>query len=130
MKLVKINKNTYINPERIDSIEYYPSVNVTNVVINGYTIRLEDTPIKKVLDAISGSEEHLDDYRKKYNFIYFYYDSDFKKVPIIVGSNSNLQEILFITDEEKKTYKNLIPNSKKMYVAVNGQNYVVSLGRA
>lgn len=59
MKLVKINKNTYINPERIDSIEYYPSVNVTNVVINGYSIRLEETPIKKVLDAISGSEEHL-----------------------------------------------------------------------
>lgn len=58
MKLVKINKNTYINPERIDSIEYYPSVNVTNVVINGYSIRLEETPIKKVLDAISGSEEY------------------------------------------------------------------------
>lgn len=59
MKLAKIDKNTYINPERIDSIEYYPSVNVTNVVINGYSIRLEETPIKKVLDAISGSEEHL-----------------------------------------------------------------------
>lgn len=59
MKLAKIGKNTYINPERIDSIEYYPSVNVTNVVINGYSIRLEETPIKKVLDAICGSEEHL-----------------------------------------------------------------------
>jgi uncharacterized protein YlzI (FlbEa/FlbD family) len=59
MKLAKIGKNTYINPERIDSIEYYPSVDVTNVVINGYSIRLEETPIKKVLDAICGSEERL-----------------------------------------------------------------------
>ncbi|MBF7133621.1 hypothetical protein [Pediococcus pentosaceus] len=60
MKLAKIGKNTYINPERIDSIEYYPSVDVTNVVINGYSIRLEETTIKKVLDAICGSEEHLE----------------------------------------------------------------------
>lgn len=68
MKLAKIGKNTYINPERIDSIEYYPSVNVTNVVINGYSIRLEETPIKKVLDAICGSEEHsFGGYRKMKN---------------------------------------------------------------
>ena len=59
MKLVNLNNQTYINIERIDEIIPWRE-DKTRIFVGGskeyHDIRL---PIKKVLDAISGSDEHL-----------------------------------------------------------------------
>lgn len=59
MKLVNLNNQTYINIERIDEIVPWGE-DTTRIFIGGsegyHDISL---PIKKVLDAICGSEEHL-----------------------------------------------------------------------
>ncbi len=59
MKLVNLNNQTYINIERIDEIVPWGE-DTTRIFIGGsegyHDISL---PIKKVLDTICGSEEHL-----------------------------------------------------------------------
>lgn len=59
MKLVRVTHSMYINVDRIDAVvEYNP--NQTNIFADGRREPIIlDLPIKKVLDAISGSEEHL-----------------------------------------------------------------------
>lgn len=63
MKLVNLNNQTYINIERIDEIVPWGE-DTTRIFIGGsegyHDISL---PIKKVLDAISGSEEHVIEYK-------------------------------------------------------------------
>ncbi|WP_286103015.1 hypothetical protein [Pediococcus pentosaceus] len=58
MKMVNLNDQAYINIERIDEIVPWGEY-TTRIYIGGnegyHDINL---PIKKVLDAISGSEEH------------------------------------------------------------------------
>ncbi|KAF0513434.1 hypothetical protein [Pediococcus acidilactici] len=58
MKLVKIDDYTYVNPESIGAIE--DGSFGTNIYLTGSDKPIETSAeIKKVLDAISGSEEHL-----------------------------------------------------------------------
>ena len=59
MKLVNLNNQTYINIERIDEIVPWGE-DTTRIFIGGSEGYHDiDLPIKKVLDAICGSEEHL-----------------------------------------------------------------------
>ncbi|WP_353990053.1 hypothetical protein ABVF11_02180 [Pediococcus argentinicus] len=59
MKLVNINDQTYINIDRIDEIVPWGE-DTTRIFIGGSEGYHDiDLPIKKVIDAISGSEEHL-----------------------------------------------------------------------
>lgn len=58
MKLVKIDDYTYIDPESIGAIK--DDCFGTNIYLTGSDKPIETSAeIKKVLDAISGSEEHL-----------------------------------------------------------------------
>jgi hypothetical protein len=58
MKLAKIREGVYINPCNITSIEFDDEYNTTLItMVNGDVFSLK-LPIKKVLDAICGSEEH------------------------------------------------------------------------
>ena len=58
MKLVKIDDYTYVNPESIGAIE--DGSFGMNIYLTGSDKPIETSAeIKKVLDAISGSEEHL-----------------------------------------------------------------------
>lgn len=58
MKLVKIDDYTYVNPESIGAIE--DGHFGTNIYLTGSDKPIETlAEIEKVLDAISGSEEHL-----------------------------------------------------------------------
>lgn len=127
MKLAKIKEDLYLNPHNVVSIEFDDEDNTTLItMVNGEVFSL-DLPIKKVLDTISGSEEYSGSRERQNDFVYFYYDSDYKKVPIIVGSSNNLQDILFPNNKEKKIYSELVPNNKKIYAGINGQNYVINL---
>ncbi|KAF0375323.1 hypothetical protein [Pediococcus acidilactici] len=59
MKLVKIDDYTYVNPESIGAIE--DGSFGTNIYLTGSDKPIETSAeIKKVLDAICGSEEHLE----------------------------------------------------------------------
>lgn len=59
MKLVNFNNQTHINIERIDEIVPWDE-DITRIFIGGSELYHDiNLPIKKVLDAISGSEEHL-----------------------------------------------------------------------
>lgn len=67
MKLAKIREDLYINPCNITSIEFDDEYNTTLItMVNGDVFSLK-LPIKKALDAICGSEEHLEDSDNKYN---------------------------------------------------------------
>lgn len=59
MKLVRVDHSKYINTDRINAVvEYNP--NETHVFTgDSYEPFVFNQPIKKVLDAICGSEEHL-----------------------------------------------------------------------
>ena len=57
MKLVKIDDYTYVNPESIGAIK--DECVGTNIYLTGSDKPIETSAeIKKVLDAICGSEEH------------------------------------------------------------------------
>lgn len=62
MKLVKIDDYTYVNPESIGAIK--DDYLGTNIYLTGSDKPIETSAeIKKVLDAISGSEEHVIEYK-------------------------------------------------------------------
>ncbi|MBF7129739.1 hypothetical protein [Pediococcus pentosaceus] len=65
MELVKITEDLYLNPSNIKFVEFDNEDNTTRITMVGGDAFLLDLPIKKVLDAISGSEE----YRKSNAFI-------------------------------------------------------------
>ncbi|KAF0422133.1 hypothetical protein [Pediococcus pentosaceus] len=58
MKLVKIDDDLYLNSDFIDSVETDGKESTIITMISGEVFS-PNVPIKKVLDAISGSEEHL-----------------------------------------------------------------------
>lgn len=58
MELVKITEDLYLNPSNIKSVEFDDEDNTTRITMVGGDAFLLDLPIKKVLDAICGSEEH------------------------------------------------------------------------
>ncbi|KAF0552539.1 hypothetical protein [Pediococcus acidilactici] len=67
MKLVKIDDYTYVNPESIGAIE--DGSFGTNIYLTGSDKPIETSAeIKKVLDAISGSEEHSVEYEDDENY--------------------------------------------------------------
>lgn len=57
MKTVKITEDLYLNSDFIKYVEADGEESTLVTVISGGTFSL-DLPIKKVLDAICGSEEH------------------------------------------------------------------------
>ena len=57
MKMVKITEDLYLNSDFIKYVEADGEESTLVTVISGGTFSL-DLPIKKVLDAICGSEEH------------------------------------------------------------------------
>lgn len=60
MELVRIDEDLYLNPEFVSSIE--PNDDSSSIItMNNNDVFPANIPIKKVLDAISGSEEHLND---------------------------------------------------------------------
>lgn len=67
MKLVKI-EDCYVNTDHIDLIREAEDGFGTSIFMSDSSIPWEaNLPIKKVLDAICGSEEHLEDSENKYN---------------------------------------------------------------
>ncbi|MEE6675112.1 hypothetical protein PS403_09145 [Pediococcus acidilactici] len=58
MKLVKIDSDLYLNIDFIEAIEADVK-NSTDITMKNGEVFSPGVPIKKVLDAISGSEEHL-----------------------------------------------------------------------
>lgn len=58
MKLVKIKEDLYLNSDFIESVEADGEESTLITMISG-GIFSPNVSIKKVLDAISGSEEHL-----------------------------------------------------------------------
>lgn len=62
MKLVRIDESLYLNPESIGAIK--DDYLGTNIYLTGSDKPIETSvEIKKVLDAISGSEEHVIEYK-------------------------------------------------------------------
>ena len=68
MKLVKIKENLYLNPHNVVSIGFDDEGNTTRITMVGGDAFLLDLPIKKVLDAICGSEEHSVEYEDAENY--------------------------------------------------------------
>ncbi|QGZ69999.1 hypothetical protein GQS62_03905 [Pediococcus pentosaceus] len=58
MKLVKIDSDLYLNTDFIEAIEV-DGEGSTDITMKNGEVFSPNVPIKKVLDAISGSEEHL-----------------------------------------------------------------------
>lgn len=58
MKLVKIKEYLYLNSDFIESVEADGEESTLITMVSGEVFS-PNIPIKKVLDAISGSEEHL-----------------------------------------------------------------------
>lgn len=58
MKLVKIKEDLYLNSDFIESVEADGKESTIITMTSGEVFG-PDFPIKKVLDAICGSEEHL-----------------------------------------------------------------------
>lgn len=81
MKLVKIDDYTYVNPESIGAIK--DDYLGTNIYLTGSDKPIETSAeIKKALDAICGSEEHL--WKKDNQFVLIrknvsYMNKDFRK---------------------------------------------------
>lgn len=59
MKLAKIREDIYINPCNITSIEFDDEYNTTLITMVNEDVFSLKLPIKKALDTICGSEEHL-----------------------------------------------------------------------
>ncbi|WP_286102924.1 hypothetical protein [Pediococcus pentosaceus] len=57
MKLVKIEEGLYLNSDFIESVEYGGEESIFITMASGELFS-PNIPIKKLLDAISGSEEH------------------------------------------------------------------------
>lgn len=66
MKLVKIKEYLYLNSDFIESVEA-DGEESTIITMTSGEVFSPNVPIKKVLDAICGSEEHLEDSENKYN---------------------------------------------------------------
>lgn len=66
MKLVKIKEYLYLNSDFIESVEADSEESVIITMTSGEVFS-PNVSIKKVLDAICGSEEHLEDSENKYN---------------------------------------------------------------
>lgn len=58
MKLVKIDSDLYLNTDFIEAIEA-DGEGSTDITMKNGEVFSPNIPIKKVLDAICGSEEHL-----------------------------------------------------------------------
>lgn len=58
MKLVKIDDDLYLNSDFIKSVEANGE-NSTDITMKNGEVFSPNVPIKKVLDAICGSEEHV-----------------------------------------------------------------------
>jgi uncharacterized protein YlzI (FlbEa/FlbD family) len=58
MKLVKIDSDLYLNSDFIESVEA-DGEGSTDITMKNGEVFSPNVSIKKVLDAISGSEEHL-----------------------------------------------------------------------
>lgn len=62
MKLVKIKEDLYLNSDFIESVEA-DGKESTIITMTSGEVFSPNVPIKKVLDAISGSEEHVIEYK-------------------------------------------------------------------
>lgn len=67
MKLVKIDDDLYLNSDFIESVEADGKESTIITMISGEVFS-PNVPIKKVLDAICGSEEHLIEYEDAENY--------------------------------------------------------------
>ncbi|KAF0468802.1 hypothetical protein GBP40_09765 [Pediococcus acidilactici] len=68
MKLAKIREDLYLNPNNVVSIEFDDEDNTTRITMINGEVFSSDVPIKKVLDAICGSEEHSVEYEDDENY--------------------------------------------------------------
>lgn len=66
MKLVKIKEDLHLKSDFIESVEADGEESTLITMVSGEVFS-PNVPIKKVLDAICGSEEHLEDSENKYN---------------------------------------------------------------
>ncbi|MDV6381042.1 hypothetical protein [Pediococcus pentosaceus] len=67
MKLVKIDDDLYLNSDFIESVEADGKESTIITMISGEVFS-PNVPIKKVLDAICGSEEHSVEYEDDENY--------------------------------------------------------------
>lgn len=66
MKLVKIKEDLHLKSDFIESVEADGEESTLITMVSGEVFS-PNIPIKKVLDAICGSEEHLNDNSQQYN---------------------------------------------------------------
>lgn len=109
MKLVRVDHSKYINTDRINAVvEYNP--NETHV-FTGYSYEpfVFNQPIKKVLDAISGSEEQSVEYEDAENYRR---DNNYN---IIIG-NDNGWERVFGTRSKVLSLLNQLKNNETLTI--------------
>ena len=106
MKLAKIREDVYINACNITSIEFDDEYNTTLItMVNGdvFSLKLKN---KKALDAICGSEEHLEDSDNKYNISVTTDNTGINKI----GTKS---DVLSLLDQLKNDETLTIKRTKK-----------------
>lgn len=62
--------------------------------------------------------------KNMHDFIYFYKDKNNNKIPILTGSNSNLESIVWLTvAEKKKILTNWKESENNLFVFVDGAEF-------
>lgn len=92
MKLVKI-ENYWINPDAIEVINKVDDI--TDIVMRSNNTITIQQPIEKVLQAIEGSQEHLDETRK-----YLLHDENTDATLLVCNSTATVS---VIDSDEVKT---------------------------
>lgn len=60
-----------------------------------------------------------------YDYVYFVKDGQGNKIPIITGSTSDLQMVLWISEQEKETILPKYLAYKTLFIRVDGENFIV-----
>lgn len=108
MKLVKIDSDLYLNSDFIESVEA-DGEKSTLVTMTSGEIFSPNVPIKKVLDAISGSEEQSVEYEDAENYRR---DNNYN---IIIG-NDNGWERVFGTRSKVLSLLNQLKNNETLTI--------------
>ncbi|WP_225435002.1 hypothetical protein [Levilactobacillus brevis] len=59
------------------------------------------------------------------DYIYFYRDNQGNNIPLATGATNDLQQVLWLSRQEKETIAQKEMASKKIFIRVNGENFVV-----
>lgn len=65
---------------------------------------------------------------KKYDYIYFYKNSDGVNVPVLTGGSSELNSIIWIRDKEKQAIINDFNITSDLFVWIDGTEFLIQQG--